>query len=122
MVGMSTKDPYTRPRDATKPGAVLVGEFYGTRVADKQLNHASGGRNVSSAARYQGTAYVVPAHDASLNRDAPIPLGPSGCKGKNGTCKGRLVKDGEWCMAHDPESLAKRKAATQPVSSESPWP
>lgn len=55
-------NPYDRPINATKEGAMTVGEFYGTRATDKVLNHAGGKRDTSPASRYQavGNAYEPP--------------------------------------------------------------
>lgn len=37
-----TNDPYSRPINATRPDAQLVGEFYGRPATDKARNHAAG--------------------------------------------------------------------------------
>jgi hypothetical protein len=67
-------NPYARPINATKEGAMTVGEFYGTRATDKVLNHAGGKRDTSPASRYQavGNSYVAPT-PAKVKKAKPAP-------------------------------------------------
>jgi hypothetical protein len=53
-------NPYARPINATKEGAMTVGEFYGTRATDQVLTHAGGKRDTSPASRYQAVGNADP--------------------------------------------------------------
>jgi hypothetical protein len=55
---MPTNDPYSRPINATRPDAVLVGEFYGRPATDKARSHAAGRRD---AVGVRALPSVVPA-------------------------------------------------------------
>jgi len=54
-------NPYARPINATRPDAVLVGEYYGQRDTSKARNHAAGGRESAPANRFQSGVTAVPA-------------------------------------------------------------
>jgi hypothetical protein len=68
-------DPYSRPINATRPDAVVQGEFYGTLDTSKARNHAAGANDATPAGRFQSGVSVVPTWPKPIPKDN---LGPEG--------------------------------------------